>query len=292
MFSLAAFRYRAVLQSDGGPISSVEQGEIAISGLKYFQANARLKECLIRRQERQIYSNADGSGLHPSAMIARHMAISEALERWAYHETVHSPTSAIYGFHIDSSSNGMAAFPGISARPARRAARLEAIERYCLLNWWELRLDGERRETTWPGINAIAFAPEAGCVAVILFAKSERGHYAYGHAAAESFQDACNRARLELVRHEWAIGSWIQLGNQQPPEDLFERRSWFFSTEEGHTAFNERLATRVKRAAPSMEIVCDSEIPGPWSAYTTVWRHLLRPPSEDFILSDYRYFFW
>ena len=228
MLSLAAFRYRAVLQSDGGPISSVEEGEIAISGLKYFQANARLRESLVRRQERQIYSDADGSGLHPSAMVARHIAISEALERWAYHETVDSPNSSSYGFHVDCSSNGMAAFPGMSVRPARRAARLEAIERYYLLNWWEQRLDGHRRETIWPGISAIVFNPEAGCVAVILFSKSESGHYAYGHAAAESFQDACNRARLELVRHEWAIGSWIRLGNSQPPEDLFERRSWFF----------------------------------------------------------------
>ena len=292
MFSLAAFRYRAVLESDGGPISSVEEGEIAISGRNYSQANARLRETLVRRKERQIYSNADGSGLHPSAMVARHIAISEALERWAYYETVHSPKSACYGFHVDASSNGMAAFPGMSVTTARRAARFEAIERYCLLNWWELRIDGHRRETVWPGISAVAFTPEAGCVAVILFAKSDRGYYAYGHAAAESFQDACNRARLELLRHEWAIGSWIRLGTQRPPEDLFERRSWFFSTDAGRASFNERLATRVRRAAPSMEVLCDAEIPGPWSAYTTVWRYLLRPPSDDFILSDYRYFFW
>ena len=292
MFSLAALRYRSVLDPDSGPISSIEEGEIGISGLTYRQANAHLRAGLASRREKQLYSSADGSGLHPSAMVARHMAISEALERWAYHETVHSPTSAVFGFNVDRSSNGMAAFPGMSVRPARVAARFEAIERYCLLNWWERRLDGERRETVWPGITAISFAPEVGSVAVILFANSQQGLYSYGHAAAGSFRKACNRARLELARHEWAIGSWKQSGNQQPPADLFERRSWFFSTDEGHTAFDERLRFRVKSAVPQMEVMCDAEIPGPWSRFTTVWRYLLRPQSDDFMDSDSRYFFW
>ena len=116
MFSLAPLRYRAVLASDGGPVEFVEEGEATFFGTRYFQANARLKDGLVPRQAMQIYCNADGSGFHSSPMVARHIAISEALERWAYYETLNSNRRATFGFHLDPSSNGMAAYPGLFVR--------------------------------------------------------------------------------------------------------------------------------------------------------------------------------
>jgi hypothetical protein len=292
VFSVAAIRYRAVLAADGGPIQSIEEGEISIAGDNYSQANATLRDDLIGRRHLQIYSNADGSGLHSSSMVARYIAISEALERWAYHETLGSFRCRTFGFHIDPSSNGMAAYPGISTAPARRRARFEAIERFCLLNWWERRLEGELRDTPWPGVTAISFSLPIGGIAVILFMRSAWGFFSYGHAAANSYLDACKRARLELARHEWAIRSWILAGKCKPLEDLFERRAWFFSTDEGYVVFRERLKARAETLIPLTEVICDSEILGPWSTYTTVWRYLLRPPSERFLGCDDRYFFW
>ncbi len=292
MISLAAIRYRSVLALDGGPIEFIEEGELRVFGEKYFQANAQLNANLVPRRGRQVYGDADGTGLNASPMVARHIAISEALERWAYYETAQSSNRADFGFHVDRSSNGMAAFPGLSVQTARRAAKFEAIERFCLLNWWENRLDGQVSNTSQPGIAAISFRTPIGGIAVVVYGRSEFGFFIYGHAAAECFERACNHALLELFRHELAIRRWRTTKDPLPPKSPYERRALFFSTEEGHSIFNERLQTKSRCSMPESELVCDREIRGPWSAYTTVWRILFRPPSERFIEADDRYFFW
>jgi hypothetical protein len=292
MVSLAAVRYRSVLAADGGPVECIEEGELEVLGKRFFQANSRLREMLVPRRAMQVYGDADGTGMATSPMVARHIAISEALERWAHYATSRSEQSDRFAFHLDRSSSGMAAFPGITRSPARRAARLEAIERFCLLNWWEQRLDGETCDTKWPGVTAVAFEPIVGGSAVILFKRSEWGFFTYGHAAADSFVGACEHAMMELVRHEWAIHGWSLSKSTKPPEHPFEQRAWYFSTQEGHELFNRRLATRVASSPPEPELVCDIEIPGPWSAYATVWRFLFRPPSEKFMSNDGNYFFW
>jgi hypothetical protein len=292
VFSIGAIRYRSVLSADGGPIECIEEGELDVFGKKLSQANARLKRGLVPKREMQIFSDADGTGMHPSPMIARHMAVSEALERWAYHETMRSSKRAEFGFDIDGSSNGMAAFPGLFVGLARRKALFEAAERFCLLNWWERRLDGDIRETRWPGVTAISFALPIGANAVILFMRSNFGFYVYGHAAAGSFTKACEHALVELVRHECVIRCWMLAGHSVPAGDPFERRAWFFSTEEGHAQFRERINSRIDCPQPPAEVICDSEIRGPWSAYATIWRYLFRPPSRRFMEKTDCFFFW
>ena len=225
-------------------------------------------------------------------MVARHIAISEALERWAYYEMLDSAEHELYGFHFDRSSNGMAAYPGITKSRSRSLARFEAIERFCILNWWEGRLNGKVRRTSWPEITAVDFAFGAAANAVILFKKSKSGVYSYGHAASNSFERACERAVMELFRHEWAIESWTETNMQLEPDNVFERRAIFFSREEGFSLFEKRLGLSVNIPPPSAEIICDSEIRGPWSSYATVWRFLFRPPSELFTSKDSTYFFW
>jgi hypothetical protein len=295
MFSLASLRYRSVMASRGGPVERIELGEFPMFGRRLFQANARLRPGLVPRRRFQMYSDADGTGSHASPMIARHMAVSETLERWAFHATVRSERREEFGFDVDETSNGMAAFPGLSAAPARRAAVLESLERFCLLHWWEGRIDGQLRDTEWPGVTALAFEPPLGGVAVLLFARSEWGFHVYGHAAAESFSRACERAMLELTRHEWVIRNRllaVGAGQRVPITERLERRSWFFATEEGHELFRQRLARKASGPAPQPVVVCDREITGPWSDYTTVWRFVLQPPSRQFVEEGDRYFFW
>jgi hypothetical protein len=292
VFSLAAVRYRSILTADGGPIDCIEEGDLTVFGKKLGQANARLKRGLVPRREMQIFSDADGTGIHGSPMVARQMAISEALERWAYYATVRSSRRAVFAFNVDGSSNGMAAFPGLFDRSARSRAISEAVERFCLLNWWERRLDGEIRKTSWQGVTSVSFDSPLGRTAVILFMRSEWGFYVYGHAAARSFAEACDHALVELVRHESVVRCWTLAGNTVPTGDQFEKRAWFFTTQEGHDLFCERLETRIDCPPPKTEIICDSEIRGPWSAYATIWRFLFRPPSRRFMERDHRYFFW
>jgi hypothetical protein len=186
----------------------------------------------------------------------------------------------------------MAAFPGLLKRQARKIAQFEAVERYCLLNWWEERLDGEIRTTEWPGVTAISFNPIDGAYAVILFKESDSGYHAYGHAASHSFCAACQNASVELVRHEHAIRSWTHLRNSGPPKDPFENRALFFATKEGHELFAKRIRLRSRGGEPLPEIICDAEIRGSWTKYTTVWRFLFRPPSDRFMARNSAYFFW
>jgi hypothetical protein len=295
MISLAALRYRNVLAAHGGPVERIDLGEFPVRGRKLIQANARLVSGLTRKRARTIYSDADGTGTHPVASVARHIAVSEALERWAFHATVRSERAAQFGFDVDPSSNGMSAFPGIFRRDARRKAVLEAVERFCVLAWWEGRAEGHLIETDWPGVSAVAIDGPFGGVATIAFTRTDWGAYAYGHAAEESIGAACERAVMELARHEWVLHAWwlrSVAGEQKTPTSLFERRCLFFSSEDGHELFRERLHGRPNGAMPRPEAVCDRDIPGPWADYATVWRFVLQPPSDRFLHDDEHFFFW
>lgn len=294
MLSLAAFRYRNVLAAFGGPIAKIEVGQFPVRGQMLTLANATLKSGLTQRMSSALYSDADGSGLHHVPAVARHMAVSEALERWAFSATVRSEQSADYGFDIDPSTCGMSAFPGLFGRQARRRSILEGIERYCVMSWWEGRLPGRAYDTDWPGISAVAIDGPFGGVTVIVYARTQWGGYAYGHAADESFSGACQRAIHELARHESILRSWWLSRVAGEPMHLtnpFERRGVFFASEEGHDLFQQRIKGKASTWGEQPEVICDSEIEGPWSEFATVWRFALRPPSDGHLRGGDRYFF-
>ena len=295
MLSLAALRYRNILTADGGPVDSVETQTLNVCGRRMMQANARLSVSLTRERGYAMHGDVDGTGTHRVTTIARHMAVSEALERWAFHSMVQSDRAAEFGFDIDPSTNGMSAFPGLFSQNARRKAILEAVERYSLMAWWEGRATWRLFDTDWPGVSAVAIDGPFGGVTVIAFARTDYGMYAYGHAAEESFGAACERAVIELARHERILHAWwlaFICGEKRLPSDRFERRGLFFSSEEGHELFKRRVQDGVQCEMPDAPVICDRNIPGPWSNYTTVWRFALRPLSEGFLLGGDDYFFW
>lgn len=295
MLSLAALRYRAVFASDGGPVREAEAGVFPLRGRQVFQVNVRLVPGLTPGRAPRLYGDADGTGTHAVLSVARHIAISEALERWAFHAVARSGRSAEFGFDQDPSSNGMAAFPGLFRRSARRRAVLEAVERHSLIGWWEGLVAGELVETDWPGVSAVAIPGPFGGVTVVVFARSGSGRFVYGHAAGESLGAAVERALVELARHEWVLRSH-QLGSLSGDgaelTDRFERRCWFFSTPAGHALFQERLRTPPSGRLPRPVVTCDAEIPGPWSRYATVWRYGLQPLTGGYLTAGETYFFW
>jgi hypothetical protein len=294
VLSLAGLRYRSVLAEHGGPVARIEAGQFPVRGRKMILANATLKPGLIRKAPLHLFSDADGTGTHPVASVARHKAVSEAMERWAFHALVRSEAAPDYGFDIDPSSTGMSAFPGFVRRQARRSAVLEGVERFSLCAWWDGRMDGRRFDTDWPGVSALAIDGPFGGVTVVAFARTDWGGYVYGHAAEESFGAACERAVMELARHEWVLRSrWLACvaGERAAPSNIFERRCLFFATEEGHELFQQRLGQKAGGTAPRPEVICDRDIPGPWSEYATVWRFALRPPSDGYLRGGERYFF-
>ena len=294
MLNLASVRYRNVLAAHGGPIDQIESGQFPVRGRHVVLANARLVPGLVRKGPLTLFSDADGTGTHRIASIARHKAVSEAMERWAFHSLVRSERAADFGFDIDPSTTGMSAFPGLLRRQARRSAVLEAVERFSLCAWWEGRVAGRCFETDWPGVSAVAIDGPFGGMTVVVFARTAWGGYVYGHAAEESFGAACERAVEELARHEWVLRcSWLArvAGEARQPTNLFERRCVFFASDEGHALFLERVKGQPSGCAPRVEIICDRDIPGPWDEYATVWRFALRPPSDGYRLGGERYFF-
>jgi ribosomal protein S12 methylthiotransferase accessory factor YcaO len=284
-----------VLAEYGGPIAAVEMGPFPVRGRNLVLANASLRPGLARRPQHEIYSNtADGTGLHINGSIARHMAVSEAMERWAFSALVASDRAADYGFDIDPSSCGMSAYPGLVARQARRRSVLEAIERFSLISWWDGRVEGRVFDTDWPGISAVAIDGPFGGVTVVVYGRTQWGGYVYGHAADESFSGACERAVMELARHEWVMRAWWLsrvAGERKSPTNIFERRCIHFATEDGHREFLEHVQRRPSGPAPRPDVICDTDIPGPWSNYATVWRFALRPPSDGYLRGGDGYFF-
>jgi len=295
MLSVAAFRYRGVLAQHGGPIRAIEAGDFPVRGRQMIQANAWLTPGLAQvRSPSGLYSNADGTGTDPVLSVARHKAVSEAMERWAFHTIGRSSHAAEFGFDIDPSTNGMSAFPGLLRRQARRSAVLEAVERFSLIAWWDGLIDGQAFDTDWPGVSAIGINGPFGGVTVVTFARTEWGGHIYGHAAEESLGAACERAVVELARHEWILrSSWLAsvAGEPPKPKSIFDKRMMFFATEEGHQLFQARLRTRSSCRPPPADVICDAHIPGPWNDYATVWRFALRPPSNGYLHGGERYFF-
>lgn len=295
MISLAPLRFRNVLADQGGPIAKVESGSFSMRGRPVVLANARLVPGLVRKGALSLFSDADGTGMDRVASVARHKAVSEALERWAFHATVKSEAAPEYGFDLDPSSNGMSAYPGLFRRQARQFAVLEAVERFCLMAWWEGRVEGWRFDTDWPGVSAVAIDGPFGGVTVIAYARTLWGWHVYGHGAGESFSAACEKAVAELSRSEWILRSaWMATvaGEKIEPTNVFERRCLFFASDEGHELFRERLEQRPAAGTPlPAEIICDREIPGPWEVFATVWRFALRPLSDGYLRGGERYFF-
>lgn len=296
MMNLAPFRYRRVLSTHGGPIRAMECGATSVMGRRMFQANAYLTEGLrpIARSN-VIYGNPDGTGTATRPNVARHKAISEALERWAHHIVQRSPEAPRYGFDVDSSSNGMAAFPGLLHRQARKLALGEAAERYALASWWSGASDAVRLNEVWPGIEAWRLDnPVSQHAVVLLHGLADVGVHAYGHGSGTSVADACMRAAVELARAQYVLRRHARRpASENTPQvrSMLERRCLYFSSESGYAEFCERMAQRKWRSVVP-EIVFDGEIPGPWSEYASVWRVVIKPPSEAFLDRNANFFFW
>lgn len=299
MFNLASFRYRSVMTASGGPVERLEMADVAILGRREFLANAYLKAGLAGERNRsQLFSPANGSGTSPSPMVARFMALSEAMERWAHWELHTGASRPRYGFDADPSSNGMAAFPGVFRRQARPNALMEAAERFNLLNWWEGRLPAAEAETGWKGVRSATICSQAPGVTVVLFKKTDEGFFAYGHGAALDHGTACHKAAAEMERHalvlsRFALAHAGEIRDQLPADaHPIERRSLFFATDAGHELFLERLRSRPHKPLAEPRLVFDGPVPGPWGRYADVWRVVYAPPSDRFLSLDENYFLW
>jgi hypothetical protein len=293
MLSLAALRYRDVFVEDGGPIERVLTGDFNILGQPQKQANAFLKpELTAGKSPYAIYGQADGTGSAGSTAIACHMAISEALERWAFLAMHNRPEGRRYGFDVDRSSNGMAAFPGMFHAQAASRARMEALERFALIAWWDGRLPAEKMCSPFPGVDLVRIHHNVGAGEVVVLVQRSRAGVAYGHAAAGTVRAAACKAAVELARADFVLVAHRAKGALVQAANFFERRALHFSTDEGYAEFERRLETRPDRPAPRWATAFDGAIPGPWSRWATVWRHAVAMPTDEYLNPHSNFFFW
>lgn len=291
--SLGALRYRSVLAEDGGPIVRITTSKCSILGQPQLQANAYLRpELSAGKPSYALYGQADGTGSSESSAIACHMAISEALERWAFLASYRSASAAKYGFDVDRSSNGMAAFPGFFPSQAARRARMEALERYAVISWWDGRFDAEVQPAPFPGVDLVRIRHNAGEGEVVILVQKTRAGVSFGHAAGETVATAALRAAVELARADFVITAHRAKGALVKAANFLERRALHFSTEIGYAQFRARVARPADRPAPSWQPVFDGEIPGPWSRWATVWRCAVAMPTKEYLEPASDFFFW
>ena len=291
-FSLAPSRYWNVFAETSGPIEKVWVGEFPILGEKSYQACATLRPGLVAgKPSCSVYGNSDGTGSSPNPAVAQHMAISEALERWALFGVQAAGEGRKYGFDLDPSSNGMAAFPGFRWQ-ARARARLEALERFALIGWWNGNFRATRTEMGQNiGVVRIHHGTDLGEVA-LLYRKSPTGYVSYGHAASGTLTKAVAKAAIEMVRTEFVLNQYRAGNSAVPVSNYFERRALYFSSPEGHSEFLRKLTSVPAKPAAVWRTAYDGEVRGPWSQWATVWRHVVEMPSYDFLNPKSLCFFW
>lgn len=288
MLSLAPFRYRNILEKDGGPVRKVSASEAALwDGSPRFFAAASLVPALRPAEPKRLalYDDVDGGGTHPSRNMACFIAISEALERWAYYAASRGERRSEFGFDREDSTTGMAAFPAFTARPARERARHEAAERWGLLEWWQGKLPARTLALASSRAQAAeVLTPFPDTRLVILWTKCPKsGEFAYGFAGAGDIGKAVARAGVELTRNITVLERRSANPEEGPVKLMGERRLLRFSTEDGLQAFQSRLASsRALVSCPEVpETVVDAEVPGPWSRYARVWRALYPHAEPD-----------
>ncbi len=293
MVSLAALKYSDVLAEHGGPIERIDTGELSVLGEPHALANAYLREELsVGKQAAAIFGEADGTGVAGSAGTSSYMAISEALQRWAFLAMQDSPVAATYGFEVDRSSNGMAAFPGLFRRQAQVFARGDAVARHTLVSWWDGRLPAERTASPYAGVEAVRIHHNASPGEVVIVFRRTRAGYAYGHAYGGSLQQALRKAVIVLAQAEQVLTAHRAKGALAAPANFLERRALFFASEEGAELFGRRLLTRQTKPARAFLPYFDGEIPGPWARWATVWRCCVQMPTLDYLEPEADFFYW
>lgn len=299
--NLAPLRYARVLIGQDGPIERITTTRLVMGQKPFIQANAWLSQHLnLERPPACLFGDADGTGTHGTAIVARHKAISEALERWALYYLQQSGNTARNGLKVDPSTTGMAAFPGLFAKQARLRALAEAIERFCLVGWWEGMLRSRPLGHAGGADAGIEIEnPISGHRMVVVSKRCDGGFFTYGFACRKSLKAALHPAVIEMERSASVLSRFhasnpgFQIDDLETIENALERRVLYFSLQEGHRQFESRVqAPGPGWSGKEPRPVVDTELRGPWSRYATVWRVLYPTQTNRHLRDVANYFYW
>jgi hypothetical protein len=282
---IAKLLYRDILSTDGGPILELKHRRVNYFE-DAFESYSYLSIDLIAdgksKYGGKIYGRSDGTGYSTNLKKAVYISISEAIERWAFLSCV---SSGKYGFSIDSTTNGMAAFPSLLSRYAIEKATLEAYERWCLIEWWNGSIDGELIKDIQPGLNIVLFSYKNwfSCIAF----KNFESFRAYGFSGGKTLNAALYKAKIELYRNYELLSNF---DFSQDVEDIVDKRILYFA-KEGQKMFDERVYDSKSRSAIP-KLIVNNEIKGPWTKYAIVWRCLFQHSTSKFLDKDHYFFYF
>jgi len=305
--NLSEWKYRNILEERGGPVKSLSYYRVAnYPGEHCF---AELRPELIPKLDKKsiIYRDGGGQGSSTKSVAqSSYKAISESLEAWAFYETYKSQYASMYGFDIAPSSMGMACYPGLTSRTARKNAMNEAIERWSVIAWWDGNI-GIKKVKTIPFINNLTCEVylldglwEGSHTVILQSISLEKCHYIYSFATSSTIDLAIQKAEEELCRNSRSIDRYTTvnnftneaqlLGSIESLKSLTEKRLIFFATQKGKELFDSKCRQKSKTQLKTPDLIINKEIVGPWSKYATVWRCLLRPTSPKFLENSTEYF--
>ncbi len=296
MLNIAALKYANVLSARGGPICTLYSKSKKIgSEVNGYESYASVSKeiCEIEIKNR-IYGKFHGTGSDRFRYIAQYKAISEALERWAFEESLTGIRKRKYGFDVEPTTTGMAAFPGYNNYVARENALYEAMERWALVNWWNGKLysqtveiksehhDIQVIEVTTPWSQKINF--------IILSTTCKKSRRAcYGFAAHKNRSLAIQKAEVELFRNVGLLDEIpIESKSYEMLENIYEHRLLYFSCDNGVNEFQGvvRRSQESLRSVETPKLFIDTEIVGPWSSYCYVWRCLFENEFTNHLSDD------
>ncbi|OQW49011.1 MAG: hypothetical protein A4S09_12925 [Proteobacteria bacterium SG_bin7] len=293
--NLAPLKYLYINDCYGGPISNfMSKPKYIRPGEMGFEAYVQIRSDLLPKSDDcRIYGNFTGTGSHKKRYLAHYKAISEALERWAAHEYSKMPD---YGFDVEPSSTGVAAYPSMFPIMARRIAFFEAVERWSLISWWHGNLKATQITDGLRGVEGLEiltpWSNESSTV--ILYTKCGKNfRMAYGFASHTDRISAIKKAEIELYRNMYLLNE-ISLENVPDLKNKNERRLLFFSSEEGQLHFAElvKKSYSVRNSANVPKLIVDRELEGPWSKYCFVWRILFENANNSHLSNDIDQFYF
>lgn len=284
MINLSFWNYRNILTNHGGPLSRISYKEISSGEPIYsdgFESFAYLSEDLkpSNKDFLELYGEVDGTGFSKNIQTSNNKAISEALERWAYYQTFHTiHGQENYGYKIDPSTSGLAAFAEPYPIHSRRNALYEAVERISITEWWLGKLSSQRINCSFSQENLtfIRIKPILKNIETIIIHKKNitTGLHIYGFASHRSVALAIDKAAIELRRNESLLNKHWLTSNKKNPDFIYEKRLIYFAND-GFNSFKERVNCSNKSnltQASDYKLKINTELIGPWSRYAKVWR--------------------
>lgn len=292
MINLAPWYYRDFLLKTSNDVFesiSIYKTEL-LTGNSYWEAVTKLKKNYLPDWyiPSSIYSSNEGSGTSKFKNNAIHKAISEGLERWAFYSTVEDSDNR-FGYKQDPSTTGMAAFPETFSNHSRKNAIFEATERWCLHEFWRLHLPVIEHPSKIENLRHFEIISGQKNLKISLLHYEVEGKNIYGFACENNLSNSFQHALVELSRNIYVLKNLKSEVNLQTLTEVYDRRMFFFSKEEGFHLFLEKVNASPKSILIKPKLICDKEIIGPWSKYAKVWRYLYERsnPEED---SDHTFF--